>query len=91
MPGFGPLVETIIAISLAGLPIAFVGLMFLHAARAPKWAWVLSGRTQIVWLASLIFGAGLIPLGVPLAVYYALRVRPVLDRIERGDLTEVER
>ncbi len=90
MPGFGTLFQTAVAIAIAGLPVAFVGLMFLHAAKAPKWAWAMSGRTQIVWLATLIFGAGLIPLGVPAALYYIVKIRPVLDAIERGDLSEVE-
>lgn len=49
----------------------------------------MSGRTQIVWLAGLLVGAGIVFAGVPAAVYYFWKIRPVLDRIERGDLADM--
>lgn len=72
------------------IPFVFVGLTFLHAARVPQWVWVMSGRTQIVWLVVLLVGNALIlPLGIPAAVYYLWRVRPLLGKIEQGDISEL--
>lgn len=80
-----------LVIGLALLPFAFVGLAFLHAARAPQWVWAMSGRTQIIWLAGLLIGTGVVFAGVPAAAYYFWKVRPVLDRIERGDFADMLR
>ncbi len=82
----GEIFRTAVLIAVAGIPLAGIGLMFLHAARAPQWVWALAGRRQVVWLALLLGGAAIIPLGVPLAIWYAVRVRPEIDRVERGDL-----
>jgi len=49
----------------------------------------MSGRTQIIWLAGLLIGAGVIPAGVPAAAYYFWKIRPALDRIERGDFADM--
>lgn len=73
-------------IAVAASPIAFVGLTFLHAARFPQWVWAFSSRTQIVWLASLLLGVAIIPVGVPIAVWYLLKIRPVLRQIEQGNM-----
>ena len=89
MEGLGQFWLTALFIALAALPIVFVGLAFLHAARALKWAWVMSGRTQIFWIAGLLVGAGIVFAGVPAATYYFWKIRPVLDRIERGDLADI--
>ena len=89
MEGLGEFWLTAFFIALAALPIVFVGLAFLHAARAPKWAWVMSGRTQIFWIAGLLVGAGVVFAGVPAAAYYFWKIRPVLDRLERGDLADI--
>lgn len=74
-------------IAIAGAPIAFIGLTFLHAARYPQWVWAFSERTQVVWLAGLLMGAAVVPLGLPLAVWYLVKVRPVLQQIEQGNMS----
>jgi len=84
--GFGQFWITAFLIALAALPIVFVALAFLHAARSPQWAWAMLGRPQVMWIAGLLFGAAVLPLGIPAAIYYYWKIRPVLDRIERGDL-----
>lgn len=73
-------------IAIAASPIALVGVSFLHAARFPQWVWAFSDRTQIVWLASLLLGVAIIPMGVPVALWYLLKIRPVLTRIEAGNM-----
>ena len=73
-------------VGLALLPFAFVGGTFLHAAKRPQWVWMLSGRTQIVWIATLLIGNLVLPIGVPVAVYYLIRIRPELVAAEEGDM-----
>ena len=80
---------TALLIAVGSLPIVFVALAFLHAARAPQWAWRMIGRTQVMWLAGLLIGAAVIPLGIPGAVFYFWKIRPTLDRVERGELSDL--
>ena len=49
----------------------------------------MSGRTQIVWLATLLLGSAVIPIGIPAAIYYLLKVRPALLSIENGDVSKL--
>ena len=76
-------------VGLFSIPFVFVVLTFLHAARVPRWVWVMSGRTQIVWLVVLLIGNAALPIGIPAAIYYLLRVRPTLVAIEAGDFSEL--
>lgn len=89
MDGFQEFAAMALWISIAASPIAFVGLTFLHAARIPQWVWAFSDRTQIVWLASLLLGVAVVPLGAPIAVYYLVKVRPVLNAIWGGNVGHV--
>ena len=86
MDGFGAFMMMALWIAIAGIPIAIIGLAFLHAARIPQWAWALSGRTQIWWLAGLLMGMAVMPVGLPAAIWYLLKIRPQLDQIEKGNL-----
>lgn len=76
-------------VAIASIPLVFVGCTFLHAAKRPQWVWVISGRTQIVWLAALCLGVAVIPIGIPAAIYYLIKIRPTLVAIERGDISEL--
>ena len=73
-------------IAIAASPVAFVGVTFLHAARIPQWVWAFSERTQIVWVAMLLLGIAVVPVGLPLAIWYLVKVRPVLNHIEKGNV-----
>jgi len=86
MEGFQEFMTMAFWIAIAGSPIAFIGLTFLHAARIPQWVWAFSDRTQVIWLASLLLGVAVVPLGLPLASWYLVKVRPVLNRIENGNV-----
>lgn len=88
MEGFSAFVVMAIWIAIAAIPVVICALAFLHAARVPQWVWALAGKTQIWWLVGLLLGAGLIPLGLPASIYYFVKIRPVLERIESGDLGE---
>lgn len=81
-----PFLEAALWIALASIPFVFVGMTFLHAAKRPQWVWALCGRTQIVWIATLLIGNLVWPIGVPAAIYYLIRVRPVLVAAESGDM-----
>lgn len=76
-------------IAVAGSPIAFIGLTFLHAARVPQWVWAFSERTQVIWVATLLLGVAVVPVGVPLAIWYLVKVRPVLNHIEAGNVASL--
>jgi len=73
-------------IAIGAIPIVICLLAFLHAARTPQWVWALSNRTQIWWLAGLLMGAAIIPLGLPAAGWYLVKIRPELERIETGKI-----
>lgn len=88
MGELGLMLWTALLIGLATLPIVPVLLMFLHAARTPGWVWAFTDHTQVVWVASLLAGIVLTPIGLCLACWYWLRLRPVLNGIEKGELTE---
>lgn len=75
-------------VALASIPVVFCALAFLHAARVPQWAWVLSDHTQIWWLAGLLLSVVLIPFGLVPATWYLVKIRPQLERIETGNLAE---
>jgi hypothetical protein len=74
-------------ICVAAIPIVSIALAFLHAARVPQWVWAFSSRTQVVWLAGLLVGIAVVPLGLPLAGWYVFKIRPQLASIERGDMS----
>ena len=80
------LFTTALQISLVVSPFAVVALTFLHAAQIPQWVWAFSDRTQIIWLASLLLGVALLPLGLVATIRYWWRVRPQLASIERGEM-----
>lgn len=86
MDGFFAFWNTALVIAIASIPLATVGLTFLHAARTPQWVWAMSGKTQIWWLAGLLIGVPVMPIGIPAAIYYLVKIRPVLGRIETGNL-----
>lgn len=86
MDGFSAFWTTALLIAVASIPIAIVMLSFLHAARTPQWVWAMSGNTQIWWLAGLLIGVPVMPIGLPAAIWYLVKIRPVLGRIETGNL-----
>lgn len=89
MGGVEAFVRMTFWIALAGSPIAFIGLSFLHAARYPQWVWAFSERTQIVWLVALLLGVAIVPVGLPVAIWYLVKVRPRLTQIERGNFAHL--
>ena len=68
------------------LPISLSVWALLDCARRPAWAWAMAGRSQLVWLGSILFGVFLLLLGVAISGWYLLMVRPAIAAVEAGDL-----
>lgn len=86
---YNDLAQAAVWVAIASVPLVFVGCTFLNAAQRPQWVWVMSGRTQIVWLATLALGTAVIPIGIPAAIYYLIRIRPILVAVESGDISDL--
>jgi hypothetical protein len=69
-----------------GAPLALTVWALLDAARRPEWAWALSGRRRVVWLAAILFGAMTVVVGVVVSSVYLWRVRPAVAAAEDGRL-----
>ena len=42
---------------LVSLPLAATMWALLDAARRPQWAWALAGRSQVIWMAWILFAS----------------------------------
>lgn len=80
----GSVLWAVVLIVVAAFPLGMSLWALLDAARRPRWAWALSGRSQVVWMA-LIF-AGLLSVigGLFISTWYLVRVRTTIARIEDG-------
>jgi hypothetical protein len=72
--------------SVAAIPLAISLWALLDAARRPRWAWALSGRRQVVWMAAIMFGVLTVVGGLAISGWYLVRIRPLVAAVERGDL-----
>ena len=77
---------SIAVILVLAVPLAISVIALLDAARRPAWVWALAGRTQAAWIAAILFGTILVPLGLVISTVYLLRVRPVLVATEGGQI-----
>ena len=79
-------VWAIVVTAFFALPLALSLWALLDAARRPQWAWALAERRQVVWMAAILFGALLVPIGLAVSLWYLLRIRPEVAAAERGEL-----
>jgi hypothetical protein len=75
---------TVLVTVLVAAPLTLSVVALLDAARRPAWAWALAGRAQVAWIAAILFGTILVPLGVVVSTVYLLRIRPRLAATEEG-------
>ncbi|MDD9371721.1 MAG: DUF2516 family protein [Acidimicrobiales bacterium] len=75
-----------VLILLCSVPLALSLWALLDAARRPEWAWALAGRRRVVWMASILFGALVLVVGVVVSVVYLVRVRPDVAAAESGQV-----
>lgn len=68
-------------------PLALSLWALLDAAKRPAWAWALAERRQVVWIAAILIGVLVLPLGLALSIWYLARIRPHLAAVEGGDFT----
>lgn len=66
------------------IPLSLTLWALLDAARRPQWAWALSGRRQVVWMAVIMFSAFTVLGGVIISAWYLTRVRHEVAAAEDG-------
>lgn len=60
----------------------------LDAARRPAWAWALADRSQVAWLAGILFATFTVVLGLVVSTWYLTKVRPAIAAAEEGRVPE---
>lgn len=70
----------------AAIPLSLTVWALLDAARRPQWAWALSGRRQVVWMAGIMFAALTVLGGMVVSTWYLLRIRHEVAAAEDGRL-----
>lgn len=68
----------------AAFPLSLTVWALLDAARRPQWAWSLSGRRQVVWMAAIMFGAATVCGGLFISTWYLVRIRQEVRAAEEG-------
>ncbi|HEX6235752.1 MAG TPA: hypothetical protein VFZ68_01080 [Acidimicrobiales bacterium] len=66
------------------LPLGLTAWALLDAARRPEWAWALARRRRVPWLAAILVGGMLVPLGLVVSTAYLVRARPTVAAAEEG-------
>ena len=69
---------------VASVPLGVTLWALLDAARRPQWAWALSGRRQVVWMALIMFSALTVLGGLALSSWYLSRIRHEIAAAEEG-------
>ncbi len=82
----GSVAVALLRASVFAVPLGVSLWALLDAARRPRWAWALSGRRQVVWMAVIMAGVLSVIGGLAISGWYLLKVRPVLARVEGGDI-----
>jgi hypothetical protein len=70
----------------AAFPLALSVWALLDAARRPQWAWALTERRQVVWMAGIMFGVLTVVGGLVVSTWYLTRVRHEIAAAEDGQL-----
>jgi len=87
----GQILVALAVAAFAAIPLGLSIWALLDAARRPQWAWALSGRRQVVWMAAVAFSAFTVLGGVVLATWYLVRIRPEVAAAEEGRILGVPR
>lgn len=76
----------VVVATFAAIPLGITVWALLDAARRPQWAWALSGRRQVVWMAAIMFGTVTVIGGLCLSSWYLTRIRHEIAAAEDGHL-----
>jgi hypothetical protein len=88
--GLGQLGWVIITTAFYCVPLGLSVWALLDCAKRPGWAWAMSDRSRQVWMASILFGILVVPVGIAISLWYLLRVRPDIAGIEAGRLPDLD-
>jgi hypothetical protein len=77
----------LVAVSLAAIPLGISLWALLDIARRPAWAWGLSGRNRVGWMAAVMVGICSVIGGLVISGWYLLWIRPVVKAAEEGRIT----
>ena len=85
----GKLAWEIVVTAFFCIPIGLSLWALLDCAKRPGWAWGLSRRSRLVWMAAILLGIlSLVP-GLIISSWYLLRIRPEIAGIEDGRLPDL--
>jgi hypothetical protein len=84
MGGPGELFAVIIQVAIACIPLGLSLWALLDCARRPAWAWALAGRSQAVWMATILVGILAVPVGLFVSGWYLIRIRADVAGAESG-------
>jgi hypothetical protein len=84
--GIGRLLIVVGEIALASVPLGLSLWALLDCARRPAWAWALTTRSQAVWMASILLGMLVLPIGLAVSTWYLVRIRAEVAGAESGRL-----
>jgi len=76
----------VVSILLSSIPLGLSTWALLDAARRPEWAFAFANRSRTAWVAANVMGILVCGLGVVVALYYLVRVRPQVAGVEAGRL-----
>ncbi len=82
----GSYIGAALLVIVFSIPLGLSGWALLDAARRPAWAWSLAERSQAGWIAGILFGVLMVPLGLVISTMYLARIRPHIARTEAGDI-----
>ena len=74
----------VVVTSFFAIPLGLTLWGVVDVARRPGWAWALAGRSQLAWMACLLFGAFTVLGGMLLSLWYLTKIRPVVAAAEDG-------
>jgi hypothetical protein len=89
--GLGHLLATIAKTAVLCIPLGLSLWALLDCAHRSAWIWALGNRSQQVWMASILCGVLVLPVGLAISGYYLVRVRADLVAIEAGEIPESDR
>ena len=81
---FGALALALLLALGAAIPLSVTIWALLDAARRPQWAWALAGRSQVAWMAAIMFAALTVLGGLAVSGWYLSRVRHEIADAEDG-------
>ena len=77
----------VLVATFAAFPLGVSVWALLDAARRPQWAWALTERRQVVWMAGIMFGVLTVVGGLLISAWYLTRVRHEIAAAEDGQIT----